>query len=245
MTLDELVTFELPPIADDAWLLLWRVASMQDEALELVRAWGFRPVAEIVWVKTTDDGEVIRIGMGRTVRNAHEVALVCKRGRPARGAADVPSVFFAPRGRHSAKPDKFYELIERLADGPRVELFARARRPGWSCFGDELPAEMKTTMPKTTTSSAPLMRTLLGLVELVLMPPHRDDEPAFLNEKDERDQEQRRRGLLIDAFTKPTTTRRSASCRRRSRTSSPAGSPATARAPRRLPAPAPASSPSA
>lgn len=145
LSLAELCCFPLPPLADDAWLVLWRVGAMQQEALAVVRAWGFNPpTSEIVWVKTTDDGHRVRIGMGRTVRNAHEVALICRRGKPSRAAANVPSVFFAPRGRHSAKPDEFYELIERLADGPRVELFARVRRPGWECFGDELPAEEAT-----------------------------------------------------------------------------------------------------
>ena len=147
LTVAEICCFPLPPIADDAWLFLARVGSMQQEALAVVRAWGFNPpTSEIVWVKTTGDGDRLRIGMGRTVRNCHEVILVCKRGRPARLDGGVPSVIFAPRGEHSAKPDILYETIERLADGPRVELFARVRRPGWRCFGDELPA-LEATAP--------------------------------------------------------------------------------------------------
>lgn len=139
MTLAEICNFELPPIADDAWLTLWRVGSMQHEALAVARAWGFSPpVSEIVWVKTTDDGRRVRMGMGRTVRNAHEVALICRRGKPSRAHADVPSVIFAPRGRHSEKPAAFYSAIERLAAGPYVELFARVERPGWTCYGNEL-----------------------------------------------------------------------------------------------------------
>lgn len=139
MTLAEICTFSLPPIADDAWLFLWRVGSMQHEALAVVRAWGFDPpTSEIVWVKTDETGRKLRIGMGRSVRNCHEVALVCKRGKPRRLAADVPSVLFAPRGAHSAKPDAFYDAVERLAPGPYVSLFARRRRRGWTCYGDEV-----------------------------------------------------------------------------------------------------------
>lgn len=138
LSLAELCTFPLPPIADDAWLFLWRVGSMQREAIAVARAWGFaEPTSEIVWVKTTSDGARIRIGMGRSVRNAHEVCLLCKRGRPERRDGGVPSVFHAPRGQHSAKPDRFFELVERLAKGPYVEMFGRKQRAGWTVLGDE------------------------------------------------------------------------------------------------------------
>lgn len=208
MSVEDLCAFPLPPLEPDCWLAFWRVASMQAEALEVVAAWGFHVVAEIVWVKTTDDGEVIRIGMGRSVRMAHEVCLICKRGRPARAAADVPSVFFAPRGAHSAKPDKFYELIERLADGPRVELFARVRRPGWECFGDELPAKTKATMPRShpTPPSKGDLTILLPLIELVLAPPafteDQFDTHPTIGSAEGKALQQHRRALLIQAFGK-------------------------------------------
>jgi N6-adenosine-specific RNA methylase IME4 len=140
MTAEAICKFELPPIADDCWLFLWRVSSMPREALDVVDAWGFVPKSEIVWRKMTNDGTRVRIGMGRSVRLCHEVCIVAKRGRPTRLDASIPSVFDAPRGgKHSAKPDAFYSIVERLAPGPRVELFARQRRPGWMQYGNELP----------------------------------------------------------------------------------------------------------
>jgi hypothetical protein len=39
---------------------------------------------------------------------------------------------------HSQKPDEFYRIIERLYDGPYLELFARRARAGWTSFGNEL-----------------------------------------------------------------------------------------------------------
>jgi N6-adenosine-specific RNA methylase IME4 len=132
MPLAELCTFTLPPIANDAILFLWRVGSMQTEALAVARAWGFAPpTSEIVWCKP-------QMGMGRTVRNCHEIALICKRGKPKRLDAGVRSHFTAPRGRHSEKPDEFFRIVERLYAGPRLELFARRQRDGWTCLGDEI-----------------------------------------------------------------------------------------------------------
>lgn len=143
LSLDEIKHFPVPLVAKDAILVLWRVAAMAEEAFEVCRAWGFVPKAEIVWIKGRVDGGILRptIGMGHYVRAAHESAIIASRGKGAgliqnRG---VPSVLLAPRGRHSAKPDEFYRLLEVLVPGPRVELFARVQRPGWQCFGDELP----------------------------------------------------------------------------------------------------------
>jgi N6-adenosine-specific RNA methylase IME4 len=46
----------------------------------------------------------------------------------------------APVGRHSEKPEKFYQLIERYFPNlPKIELNARAARPGWDAWGYEAP----------------------------------------------------------------------------------------------------------
>jgi N6-adenosine-specific RNA methylase IME4 len=152
-------------IADDAMLFLWRVASMPSEALEVVSYWGFEPKTEIVWVKTTGEGDdamitskgarygqlvkvpVLHFGMGRSVRGAHETCIVATRGKYSKLIKNhsTRSVFFAPvprdsEGRiiHSAKPAEFFTLVENLCKGPRLELFARERRDGWKCAGREL-----------------------------------------------------------------------------------------------------------
>lgn len=59
-----------------------------------------------------------------------------------RARRDVRSVVFALRGRHSAKPEAVQDRIEALWPDatPRLELFARRRRPGWAAWGNEAPA---------------------------------------------------------------------------------------------------------
>lgn len=145
MSTGDLCSMELPPLSANSLLFLWRVASMQDDALRLMLAWGFgRPKSEIVWVKLRKDADPSRprMGMGHYVRNAHETCLIGARGSAAslirnRG---VPSVIQAPRGQHSAKPAAFYEAVDKLVgDAPKVELFARRQWPGWTCLGDEMP----------------------------------------------------------------------------------------------------------
>ena len=48
----------------------------------------------------------------------------------------------APRGRHSAKPDLFMDLIETMSPGPRLEMFAREKRLGWDSWGDEIASDI-------------------------------------------------------------------------------------------------------
>jgi N6-adenosine-specific RNA methylase IME4 len=109
---------------------------MPEEALRVVYSWGFTPKSEIVWIKFTPGGK-LHFGMGRTVRAAHETCMIATRGRPQRKSASVRSIFDAVVGKHSAKPEEFYDLVESLYDGPYAELFARRVRPGWSCFGND------------------------------------------------------------------------------------------------------------
>jgi N6-adenosine-specific RNA methylase IME4 len=153
MSVSDIMRFPLPPLEEIAMLVLWRVASQQQEALDVVKAWGFTVKSEIVWVKTkagttdeTDDPEdekSKKIGMGHYVRNEHETALVCTRGSFKVHDRGVRSTFRAPIGAHSEKPEKFFELVERLAgpdrEGHLCELFGRRARIGWHVYGDELP----------------------------------------------------------------------------------------------------------
>jgi N6-adenosine-specific RNA methylase IME4 len=142
LTLEQIRSFPLPPLADDAVLILWRVSAMVSQAYEVVKAWGFEAKSELVWVKTagpTLHGSVrLRIGMGRQVRLAHESAIIATRGKPIRVSMSEPSVIFAPRLEHSRKPDAAYEAIERLYPAPYHELFARRPRPQWRCEGNEI-----------------------------------------------------------------------------------------------------------
>jgi len=146
LPVNEIMRFPLPPISTTGALLcLWRVAAMQQEALDVIRAWGFTLKSEIVWHKKTKSGDKTAFGMGHYVRGAHEVCLLATRGRFHVKDKAIRSIFEthvieASIGEHSAKPDEFFALIERLAgEGPLVELFARKPRPAWHTFGNEIP----------------------------------------------------------------------------------------------------------
>lgn len=120
--------------AEDAVLFMWATSPKLAEAMQVVEAWGFNYRTSMVWVKHA-------IGMGYYARQRHELLLIATKGQPRvpPPAARPDSVQEWPRGRHSEKPEVFYELIEQMyPDWPRIELFARARREGWDAWGNEV-----------------------------------------------------------------------------------------------------------
>jgi N6-adenosine-specific RNA methylase IME4 len=142
MSVVDICTMELPVARSEknAVLFLWMVEAMQQEALDVVRMWGFKPKSSLIWEKLTTRRALPHIGMGRILRASHERCIVATRGKCPPAVRNVRSRFSAPVGRHSAKPDAFYELVERLyPDAEKHEMFARTRRPGWLQTGLELP----------------------------------------------------------------------------------------------------------
>lgn len=137
MSTGEIARFTLPPMYESSVLCLWRVAAMQREALDVIDAWDYTLKSEMIWKKLTVHGRR-HFGMGRTVRMEHEVCLIATSGRPVTLDKSIRSIFEAPVGRHSEKPEEFYKRVERLWAGPYCELFARRQRLGWTCLGDEL-----------------------------------------------------------------------------------------------------------
>jgi N6-adenosine-specific RNA methylase IME4 len=123
------------PAAQNCILYCWVIPVMLEDGLQVIRAWGFRYVAQAVWCKP--DG-----GLGHYFRNAHELLLVGVRGEiPAPAAKQrVRSWFEAPRGKHSEKPAEVHTMIEYAYPKlHKVELFAREKRPGWDLEGYEAP----------------------------------------------------------------------------------------------------------
>jgi N6-adenosine-specific RNA methylase IME4 len=129
MSLDEIRKLDVPALADqDCILWLWTTNSHMAVALDLVRHWGFRHKTILTWVKD-------RMGVGEWLRGQTEHCILAVRGRPVKTLTNQTTVLRAPRGRHSEKPEAFYQLVESLCPGSKLELFARREREGWVTHG--------------------------------------------------------------------------------------------------------------
>lgn len=118
-------------IADNAHLYLWTTNAFMVEGHQVCVAWGFQPRTILTWVKP-------RIGMGWHFRNTTEHVIFAVRGSLRTQHRDVRTDFVGPVSRHSQKPEEIFRIVERQSPGPRLELFARQARAGWTCAGNDL-----------------------------------------------------------------------------------------------------------
>ena len=153
MTVDEICQLPVREIAaPDCQLWLWTTNTHIFEVPKVLAAWGFTYKVKEVWVKN-------RLGLGYWLRGRTEDLILAVRGNPrgkmrgpngATGFAwdtlidereiefDHAAVVLGPVREHSRKPDASYEMIEAMGESPRLEMFARRKRDGWTVWGDEV-----------------------------------------------------------------------------------------------------------
>lgn len=145
MSLDEIKALPVSSVcATNAHLYLWVPNALLIEGLEVMEAWGFRYVTNIIWAKRRRDGGPDGRGVGFYFRNVTEILLFGVRGHMrtlAPGRSQVNMIETRKR-EHSRKPDEQYSLIESCSPAPYLELFARYPRPHWISWGNEADADI-------------------------------------------------------------------------------------------------------
>lgn len=152
--LDELKKLDVAQLAaKDSLLYMWVTSPNMEASWELMHTWGFKFVTVgFYWVKLNKRAPKIGgwterdffMGCGYYTRKNVEQVWVGKRGngipRINRG---VRELVISPRGEHSVKPREVAERIVQLhGDVPRLEMFARDKKPGWDVWGDEVRSDV-------------------------------------------------------------------------------------------------------
>ena len=143
MSIKELRLMPIESIAEeDSMIAMWVTGPILDQAIGLMRAWGFKYKGILfTWVKTRKNGSLHK-GLGYTTRKNSEICIYGTKGRglgiPV--TRNVEEIIISQLREHSKKPIEAYERLEELYPAvTRVELFARNFRDRWISFGNELP----------------------------------------------------------------------------------------------------------
>jgi len=136
MKLKELKKLPIPAICEeDCLLFLWATSPHLDQAIELMKAWGFKwATIGFVWDK-------VRVNPGFYTMSQFEICLIGKRGKipKPRGARNIRQFVQSKRTKHSEKPHEVRLRISQMFPiQDKIELFARHRVKGWDAWGDEV-----------------------------------------------------------------------------------------------------------
>lgn len=139
MSLGDLARLPVAKLAmDDCAMIMWATAPMLPDAIALLECWGFEYKSAGAWAKQSSTGASWAFGTGFCFRSAAEFFLLGTRGYPKSRSKSVRNLIVSPVREHSRKPDDMHAMCEQLYPGPYAELFARARRPGWDVWGNEI-----------------------------------------------------------------------------------------------------------
>ena len=128
MSLEDIAGLSIPA-ADNCVLWLWTTHKFMRHSFGLLDQWGFRDVAILTWVKD-------RMGLGSWLRSQTEYCIMAVKGSPPIQLTNQTTVIHGPLREHSRKPDAFYEMVDGLCVGARLDYFSREKRDGWAQVGN-------------------------------------------------------------------------------------------------------------
>lgn len=133
MTVEEVMDFPADQFAAaKCHLFLWTTQKYLPHSMRIIKVWGFDYVFTMVWHKP---GGFQPFNLPQY--NC-EFCLYGKKGAiKFLDTKNFPTCFDGARGKHSEKPEEFYDLIRRVTQSPRIDIFSREKRQGFDQYGNE------------------------------------------------------------------------------------------------------------
>jgi len=119
------------PAAPDSVLWLWSTNTFLHDAFHLLEAWDFTYHTMLTWVKNF-------VGLGDWLGGQTEHCLLATKGNYHIFRKNESTVIDSRRTKHSEKPDVFYEMVEHICPGTKIDIFARKERVGWAAWGAQV-----------------------------------------------------------------------------------------------------------
>ena len=136
MSVDEIAALPVARLAAaNCELYLWATQKYLPDAFRVMAAWGFKYCQTLTWCKTPRG-----TGQGGIFCPTTEFLLLGRKGKmPVKKRVDTTWWNVKrPHNSHSTKPEHFQDVIETVTNEPRLELFARRKRPNWTTWGNEV-----------------------------------------------------------------------------------------------------------
>lgn len=136
-TIKEHLTQAVSLTTANSILFLWTIEKYLFQAESMAKELGYRLHSRMIWNK------VVGIPAAFTIRFGHEYLLYMYRGKFTRidvkERGKIHSVFTERVKKHSQKPEISFEIINRLYPNlKKIELYARNKRDGYDCWGNEV-----------------------------------------------------------------------------------------------------------
>lgn len=136
MTIAEICALPVGDIAAESCdLYLWTTQKYLPDSFRVLELWGFKYCQILTWCKKPKG-----TGQGGLYCPTTEFLILARKGRMPQNKTRLDTTWFEVKRpmKHSQKPEFFQDIIEQQSDGPRLELFARRKREGWTVFGDQI-----------------------------------------------------------------------------------------------------------
>lgn len=141
LSMNDLKELPVKDIADDNCILfMWATFPNLQQALDLIKAWGFEyKTVAFVWEKLDKTNNTPKkYGLGWYTRSNCEIVMLARRGKFDRQSASVQQIVKSTISNHSKKPNEVRNRIIKLCgDISRIELFARTKISGWDTWGND------------------------------------------------------------------------------------------------------------
>jgi N6-adenosine-specific RNA methylase IME4 len=129
MSIEEIMNLKIP-FKPDSICFLWTTHAFLPNAFHILSHWGFEYKATMVWNKE-------KIGMGAWLRMQCEFVLLGIKGRPYWDNTTYRDIICEPRRQHSRKPDSFFDMVDKVTIGKKLEYFSREKRNNWEIYGND------------------------------------------------------------------------------------------------------------